>query len=205
MGGSLNTGYQRVSSSGVELLGPAAFLSQVTKAMLERALAEARLALCFLAQPGDPVMGAALRTRSATDLLALVTGADADGEALLAGQAEDAPLGRVLPRWRDRLGRSLPRPDWQPGRSADCGWWCRAMRSGLRNWMILAMPRRLTRSRHLSQSQFLMSLDRKDIPSAKLDLLRDLTSTAVRDCLVSGSEPLIGGLRLPDPNDRRVA
>ncbi len=64
----------------------------------------ARVALSFLAQPGDPVLGAALCTRSADELLALVTGADADGEALLAGEAEDAALSRVLPRWRDRLG-----------------------------------------------------------------------------------------------------
>ena len=47
--------------------------------------------------------GAALRTRSAAELLALVTGADADGQALLAGQAEEAALSRALPRWRDRL------------------------------------------------------------------------------------------------------
>jgi hypothetical protein len=43
-----------------------------------------RMALSFLAKPGDPVLGAALRTRTAAELLALVTGADADGEALLA-------------------------------------------------------------------------------------------------------------------------
>jgi DNA processing protein len=64
----------------------------------------ARVALSFLAQPGDPVMGAALRTRPADELLALVTGADADGEALLAGELADAALARALPRWRDRLG-----------------------------------------------------------------------------------------------------
>jgi DNA processing protein len=64
----------------------------------------ARVALSFLAQPGDPVMGVALRSRSAAEVLALVTGADADGEALLAGQAEEGALSRALPRWRDRLG-----------------------------------------------------------------------------------------------------
>jgi len=63
----------------------------------------ARVALSFLAAPGDPVLGAALRTRSASELLALVTGADADGEAMLAGEAEDERLARVLPRWRERL------------------------------------------------------------------------------------------------------
>jgi len=64
----------------------------------------ARVALSFLAQPGNPVMGAALRTRSAAELLALVTGADANGEAVLVGQPEDDGLSRALPRWRDRLG-----------------------------------------------------------------------------------------------------
>jgi DNA processing protein len=68
----------------------------------------ARLALSFLARPGDPVLGAVLRTRTAAEVLALVTGADADGEALLAGKAEDAGLARALPRWRERLGE-IPR------------------------------------------------------------------------------------------------
>jgi DNA processing protein len=63
----------------------------------------ARVALSFLAQPGDPVLGAALRTRTPNGLLALVTGADAGGEAMLAGEAEDAALARALPRWRERL------------------------------------------------------------------------------------------------------
>jgi DNA processing protein len=64
----------------------------------------ARVALSFLAKPGDPLLGAALRTRTAIELLALVTGADTNGEALLAGQAEDAALHRAMQRWRDRLG-----------------------------------------------------------------------------------------------------
>ena len=64
----------------------------------------ARVALSFLAKPGDPVVGSALRTRSAAELLALVTGADADGQALMAAEAEDAALTRALPRWRERLG-----------------------------------------------------------------------------------------------------
>jgi DNA processing protein len=63
----------------------------------------ARVALSFLAQPGDPVLGAALRTRTANGLLALVTGADVGGEAILAGEVEDAALARALPRWRERL------------------------------------------------------------------------------------------------------
>ncbi len=64
----------------------------------------ARVALSFLAKPGDPVLGAALRGRTATELLGLVTGADADGEALLASEAEDAALHCAVQRWRDRLG-----------------------------------------------------------------------------------------------------
>jgi DNA processing protein len=64
----------------------------------------ARVALSFLAKPGDPVLGAALRTRTAREVLGLVTGADDDGEALPADQAEDAALSRAVQRWRDRLG-----------------------------------------------------------------------------------------------------
>jgi DNA processing protein len=64
----------------------------------------ARVALSFVSKPGDPVLGAALNTRTAAELLALVTGADADGEAVLAGQAEDPALSRAVQRWRDRLG-----------------------------------------------------------------------------------------------------
>ena len=64
----------------------------------------ARVALSFLSKPGDPVLGAALNAQTAAELLALVTGADADGEAVLAGQAEDPVLSRAVQRWRDRLG-----------------------------------------------------------------------------------------------------
>ncbi len=64
----------------------------------------ARVALSFLAQPGDPVLGAALRSWTASELLALVTGADADGEATLTGRVLDPALGRAIGRWRVRLG-----------------------------------------------------------------------------------------------------
>jgi hypothetical protein len=40
---------------------------------------------------------------------------------------------------------------------------------------------------------------RPDIPAEKLGSLRDLMNKAVRDCLVTGYEPLIESLRLPDP------
>jgi predicted nucleic acid-binding protein len=49
-----------------------------------------------------------------------------------------------------------------------------------------------------------LSRNRPDIPPDKLDRLRQLMIGAVRDCLVSGYEPLIEGLKLPDPGDRHV-
>jgi DNA processing protein len=64
----------------------------------------ARVALSFLANPGDPVLGAELRARTASELLALVTGTDANGDALLADKNMEAALSRAVHRWRDRLG-----------------------------------------------------------------------------------------------------
>ncbi len=49
-----------------------------------------------------------------------------------------------------------------------------------------------------------LSRNRPDIPADKLDRLRQLMNAAVRDCLVSGYEPLVDGLKLPDPGDRHV-
>jgi predicted nucleic acid-binding protein len=46
--------------------------------------------------------------------------------------------------------------------------------------------------------------NRPDIPPARLARLRDLMNIAVRDSLVTGYEPLIEGLKLPDPGDRHV-
>lgn len=45
----------------------------------DECLRRAQVALSFLAKPGDPELGAALRTRAASELLALATGTDADG------------------------------------------------------------------------------------------------------------------------------
>jgi predicted nucleic acid-binding protein len=45
---------------------------------------------------------------------------------------------------------------------------------------------------------------RPDIPPEKLGTLRELMCKAVRDCLVTGYEPLIESLQLPDPDDRHV-
>ncbi|WP_433239988.1 PIN domain-containing protein [Streptosporangium sp. CA-135522] len=49
-----------------------------------------------------------------------------------------------------------------------------------------------------------LASDRPDIPADKLSRLRDLMNAAVRDCLVEGYEPLMEGLKLPDPDDRHV-
>ena len=49
-----------------------------------------------------------------------------------------------------------------------------------------------------------LTRNRPDILPDKLDRLRQLMNEAVRDCLVSGYEPLIEGLKLSDPGDRHV-
>lgn len=64
----------------------------------------ARVTLSFLAAPGDPELGAALRKMPAAAVLAAVTGSDADGQAVLASRALDPALTRAVRRWRDRLG-----------------------------------------------------------------------------------------------------
>ena len=46
--------------------------------------------------------------------------------------------------------------------------------------------------------------NRTDLTHEQLNRTRDLMNTHVRDCLVTGYEPLIGGLSLPDPDDRHV-
>jgi predicted nucleic acid-binding protein len=45
---------------------------------------------------------------------------------------------------------------------------------------------------------------RPDIPADRLSILRERMNMAVRDCLVTGYEPLIESLRLPDLDDRHV-
>lgn len=46
--------------------------------------------------------------------------------------------------------------------------------------------------------------NRPDISPNKISRLRDLMNAAVPDCLVTGYEPLIEGLKLPDAKDRHV-
>ncbi|MEW2071207.1 PIN domain-containing protein [Streptomyces sp. NPDC007346] len=43
-----------------------------------------------------------------------------------------------------------------------------------------------------------------DIAPEKLQRRRALMNGAIRDCLITGFEPLIEGLKLPDPDDRHV-
>lgn len=45
---------------------------------------------------------------------------------------------------------------------------------------------------------------RSDLKRKQLDRTRDLMNAHVRDCLVTGYEPLIAGLDLPDADDRHV-
>jgi len=46
--------------------------------------------------------------------------------------------------------------------------------------------------------------DRPDLSKEQLQRTRDLMDAHVRDCLVTGFEPLIPALTLPDENDRHV-
>ena len=49
-----------------------------------------------------------------------------------------------------------------------------------------------------------LARNRPDIAQEKLTRLRELVNSAIPDCLVTGYEPLIEGLKLPDPKDRHV-
>lgn len=46
--------------------------------------------------------------------------------------------------------------------------------------------------------------ERTDLTREQLERTRELMNSHVRDCLVTGYEPLIEGLTLPDPSDRHV-
>jgi predicted nucleic acid-binding protein len=49
-----------------------------------------------------------------------------------------------------------------------------------------------------------LKLNRADLDPVKLDRTRALMNRAVRDVMVTGYEPLIDALELPDPDDRHV-
>jgi DNA processing protein len=63
----------------------------------------ARLALSFLADAGDPVLGAALRSRSAAEILAATLGASETGEAVLMDEPEEQSLSAAMRKWRCRV------------------------------------------------------------------------------------------------------
>ena len=102
----------------------------------------ARVALSFLANPGDAVLGAALGTMSASQVLAATIGSDADGEALLADRSPAPALARAIgdgaPGWA--ICRALA-AGGLAGEWAAAGP-CPAILSGLRSWMIWAIPGR---------------------------------------------------------------
>ncbi len=63
----------------------------------------ARVALSFLADPGDLVLGAALQTRTAAQVLAVVTGIGWAGESTLGVVPDDRALSRAVSKWRTRI------------------------------------------------------------------------------------------------------
>jgi DNA processing protein len=82
----------------------------------EDAERRARVTLSFLADPGDPVLGAALRARTASAVLAATTSVTEAGELQLTGEPEEDALARAMRKWRRRLSLvpSVARlADWQ--------------------------------------------------------------------------------------------
>jgi DNA processing protein len=63
----------------------------------------ARLALSFLADAGDPALGAALRSRSAAEVLAATVGVSETGEAVLIDGPEEQSLSTAMRKWRRRI------------------------------------------------------------------------------------------------------
>lgn len=62
---------------------------------------------------------------------------------------------------------------------------------------------RWTRQIHQEWKRNLLK-NRPDLDASRLDRTSDLMDDAVPDCLITGYEDLIGGLRLPDADDRHV-
>ncbi len=78
----------------------------------------ARVTLSFMADPGDPVLGRALRSSTAAGILAATTGADAAGDAVLLADDEGRALSKAMGKWRKRAGLvpSVARlATWQQG------------------------------------------------------------------------------------------
>ena len=80
--------------------------------------------------------------------------------------------------------------------------------AGLRDLLIRLAQTGLFRARwteHILDEVVRSILARRpDLRPAQLDRTRQLMCEAVADCLVTGHEPLIEGLALPDPDDRHV-
>lgn len=58
--------------------------------------------------------------------------------------------------------------------------------------------------RILDEAFAVVQKSRLHVDPGQLNKVRELMVEAVPDCLVSGHEPLIDGLKLPDPDDRHV-
>jgi DNA processing protein len=71
---------------------------------------QARVALSFLADPGDLALGALLRSLSPAEVLAAVSGGPRDREVLAAGHPMVPSLRRAVKRWAARLVL-LPSPE----------------------------------------------------------------------------------------------
>ena len=68
----------------------------------------ARAALSFLADPGDPALGALLRSCGPAETVAVVS-SGSDPRAVLPAAGRDVPgIGRAFERWRARLGQVPP-------------------------------------------------------------------------------------------------
>lgn len=78
----------------------------------------------------------------------------------------------------------------------------------LRSLMLFAAQTKIFRARwsdriHDERIRNLLE-NRPDLSANDLQRTRDLMNAAVPDCLVTGYEPLIGSLELPDPDDGHV-
>lgn len=78
----------------------------------------------------------------------------------------------------------------------------------LRNVLLQLATTRLFRARwtEMIHEEWMRGLlaRRTDLTREQLDRTRQAMDRAVPDCLVSGYEPLVDGLTLPDPDDRHV-
>lgn len=79
---------------------------------------------------------------------------------------------------------------------------------GLRDLLVRLGQTGLFRARWTEQilAETIASILRRrpDLEASRLARTRDLMCEAIPDCIVTGHEPLIDGLELPDPNDRHV-